>query len=816
MKKQIIFVLIFLSVFGIQLLKAQNVDNQIIKGIVMDEQNRPAAYATVILLQTKDSSAIKNTISDENGLYKFSNIPVGKYMVKASLTGKKMAYSLPFSVDGKQAEINVSRLILQETDKQLQGVTVTATKPLIEQKIDKMVVNVEGSIIAAGNNVLEVLQKIPGVVVDHDGNISLKGKNGVNVMIDGKETYLSADQLVNMLRSMNSEQLSKIEIMTNPSAKYDAAGTAGIINIKLKKNSNEGMNGSVNAGYAQGIHPHYNAGLNMNYKKGKVNLFGNFNSSDGKNSRTFNLTRKFYSDNNSMPSLIMQQSNPQTESDNYQSFKAGVDYSIDSNQTIGAMVDGAFESGTHLVSGPIHFYDENYHLDSSVVSHTTEKKPWHSLTYDLNYKWEIDSSGQELTANFDYSQFNSSMHQQLNTEFLNPDGNRLHEPQLRRGNLPSDIQIKSGKIDYTLPLKNNAKLEAGWKSSFVTSDNNVEYDNLLNNIWTNDTGATNHFIYKENINALYINLSKEFKKGWSLQAGLRGEQTVSKADQITIDSVVNRNYFQLFPSIFLRKKLNDNNSVGASYSRRIDRPDYSELNPFTYYIDQFTYGQGNPFLQPQFTNSFEINYTYKNIITTLSYSHTSNAITSIIKQNDTAHTAYETSANLANFNNLNLSFSVPIHITKWWNSNNYISIYQKNYDGIINNANFNNGRIAFSFNSENTFSLPWNMKAELSGYYNSKAQHQVWLSNPQYSIFAGLQKSIWNKKANIKLNVNDIFNTQSYIAVEKFQDIDMHLHNKWESRRISISFSYNFGNKNLKTRDHSGSGIDDEQNRISK
>ncbi|MDE1192415.1 MAG: TonB-dependent receptor [Arachidicoccus sp.] len=810
----------FILVIALCFLKksnSQQIENQLIKGGVKYETNQPAPFATVLLLMAKDSATYKSAISDEHGNYRFTNIISGKYKVQAIAVGKKSASTAPFILDENHANNTLPDLILKEQEKQLQGVTVSAQKLLIEQHIDKMTVNVEGSIIATGNNVLEVLQKIPGITVDQDGNISLKGKSGVTMMIDGKLTYLSADQLANLLRSMNSSQLSKIEIMTNPSAKYDAAGTAGIINIKLKKNSGEGMNGSANIGYSEGVHAQFNGGVNMNYKKGKTNFFGNFNSYEGKSGRSFNLTRKFYNEDNLIePSLIMHQYNPQINRNAYQSFKAGIDYNITNKHTIGVMVDGSFSTNKHTVTGPIHFLDKNYLLDSTAISHTQDKNPWHSLTYDLNYKWEIDSSGQEITANFDYSDFGSLMKQNLNTQFFFPDETDYQQPQLRRGRLPSDIHIKSGKIDYTLPLKGNTKLEAGWKSSFVTADNNVQYENFTDNNWKNDTGSTNHFIYKENINALYFNFSKEFKKGWSLQAGLRGEQTVSKANQITIDSLVKRNYFQLFPSIFLRKKLNDNNSIGASYSRRIDRPDYQDLNPFTYYIDQYTYSLGNSFLQPQFTNSFELNYTYKNIIATLNYSHTSDAITRIIRQNNETHIAYETSDNLAKLNNLSLSFSVPVQITKWWNSNNYLNIFRNSYNGIINNGIFNSSRFEYNFNSTNTFTLPCDMKAELSGWYNSKAQNSVWLTDPQYSISFGLQKNLWNKKANLKLNVNDIFNTQRFKAAEKFMDIDMHINNKWESRRIALTFTYNFGNINLKTRDHSNSGIQDEQNRINK
>lgn len=796
---------------------SQNIDNQSINGKVINEQNEPVTYATVILLNEKDSSVYKTTFADDKGSYKFQHIVSGKYVVKANSIGKEPQTTTPFNINGNTNSLEIPDIILKENAQQLKGVTVSAQKPLIEQKVDRMVVNVEGSIIATGNNVLEVLQKIPGVQVDQNDNISLKGKSGVLVMIDDKPTYLSADQLASMLRSMNSNQLSQIEVMTNPPAKYDAAGTAGIINIKLKKNANEGINGSINGGYSIGIHSQYNGGVNMNYKKGKVNVYANFNSYDGKNGRVFNLTRDFIDVTNGKPYLYMQQSNPNEHTYTYQGIKTGIDYDINDKQTLGFMFNGGYQTNKNIQAGPINFLDADRQQDSSVYSIAQNNQRWHSLTYELNYKWKIDTSGQELSAVADYSSFDSRTRQFLTTDFLDKTGAPNAPTQYQRGQLPSDISIKAVKIDYVLPLKGNAKFSAGLKSSFVTSDNNVVYDNSSDQInWVADISSNNHFIYKENINAAYLNFNKDFKKGWSLQAGLRGEQTISNADQVTSDSIVKRNYFQLFPTVFIRKNFNDNNSIGLSYSRRIDRPDYQDLNPFKYVIDQFTYGQGNSFLQPQFTNSFEINYTYKKYIATLNYSHTSDVISRVIVQDTVTHIGYETSENLSKQDNISLSFSIPLQVAKWWSSNNYLNIYYSKFIGIVNNAAYNLGNTSYNFNSQNTFNLPWNLKAELDGYYNAKALNTVWRSHPQYSVSAGLQKSLWDNKANIKLNVNDIFNTQSFTADLYYSDIQMHLHNKWESRKVALTFTYNFGNKNLKIHQHDDSGSSDEQNRISK
>lgn len=785
-------------------------------GRVVDQKLEPVAFATVTLRRAADSSLVKGTITDEKGGYRFP-VSAGNYILAASSVGLAAAYSQPAEArEGRST--TVPDIILRPNINQLSGVLVTAGKPFIEHQIDKTVVNVENSVVSTGNTALEVLEKLPGIMVDNDGNISLKGKTGITIMIDGKPTYLSQEQVINMLKSMSAAQLSQIEIITNPSAKYDAAGTAGIINIKLKKNSKEGMNGSASLGHSQGVHAKENGNINLNYKKGKINLFGNYNLSGGGQGHIFRLTRKFYSEKGGQtPVTTMSQVSPRQFSWIYNGFKAGMDYTIDSKNTVGIMVNAGFSNRKSHNGGPLNFYNSGGELDSVADAKGNTKDTWNSLTYNLNYRLAIDTAGQELTVNLDYSGFGSGSDQHYSTAYLDADGDQVRAPELRRGSLPSDIDIKSGKIDYTLPLKNKIKLETGVKSSLVTTNNNMFFEKEKGGTWQNDTGATNHFIYKENIHAAYINLNKEFKKGWGVQLGLRGEQTVSDANQITIDSIVKRNYFQLFPSIFVKKDVNKNNSLTASYSRRIDRPDYGNLNPFRYYIDDYTYGEGNPFLRPQLTNSFELTHSFKGVITTtISYSHTDDVMSNVIHQNDETHIAYETKDNLNTRDNMGISVSASVPVTRWWMSNSFANVFRNHYKGQLNGGTFNQGVTSFSFNSTNTFTLPWDMKAEISGYYNSRSIYSVWIGSPQYSVSAGIQKDLWDKKANLKLNINDIFNTQQYRGRLKYENIDMRLHNTWESRWVGLTFTYNFGNKDLKVNQHRNSGIEEEQNRINK
>src|SRR5690625_4900692 len=616
-----------------------------VSGKVEDEGGQAVGYATVTLLKAADSSLVKGLVTDSLGLFTFSNVTSGRYIVAASVVGMEEAYSAPVETGAGRSSKRVSPLVLKPNANRLKGVNVSASKPFITHEIDKTVVNVENSIVSAGNSAWEILQKSPGVTVDNSNNtIRLQGKTGVVIYVDGKPTYLSQEQLANMLKNMNAGSIKSIEIMTQPSAKYDAAGNAVIINIVTRKSKEFGFNGSVSAGYAQGKYGRENGGVNLNYRNGKLNFYGNYNYTHAKWWHDNRITRNFYDETGKNLSTRSEQYVYAVSPSGSHHFKAGMDYYLDDKNTIGLVMNGSVNSFSHDSHNTANFKAPDASLQSQSLTHNTSTGKWTNFTYDLNYRGHFDSTGKELNIDMAYSKFNNSRLAHYHTDNYYPDGTPLPDmenapnPIIRKGNLPSAIDIKTVKIDYTVPLKHKIKLSLGAKTSLVTSDNNVKYFrfNNDNKKWLYDS-ATNHFEYTENINAAYINLNKKFKKGWGLQLGLRGEQTISKGHQFTNDSIVKRNYLQLFPSVYVSKKLDKNNTLNASYSRRIDRPDYQDLNPFRYYIDPYTYNEGNPFLQPQLANSLKLAYSYKSLLTAaLSYSNTSDVISQVLKQDDSA------------------------------------------------------------------------------------------------------------------------------------------------------------------------------------
>lgn len=816
---------LFLSVLSVILINsllittvatAQDNPTGEISGNVSATDHQSGAYATVTLLKTKDSALVKGAITDDKGDYRFQLIPSGEYLIAVSAVGMIKTFSQPFSISATQQHVRLPQIILKPNQQTLEGVRVTAAKPFIQHKPGQTVVNVENSPVSAGNSVMEVLEKSPGILVDQDGNISLNGKNGVNVMINGQPTHLSASQLASMLKGMPAASVSQIELMTQPPAKYSAEGTAGLINIVLKKNTATGLNGSLTAGAGYGQYLKYNGGASLNYRNDRLSLYGNYNYDHRKNKFEMDITRQFMSNPKTIQTTLQQASIMKIDGDNHTA-QLGLDYNINKNQIIGFVANGSFNQGNFNSHSPVYFKNASGNTDSISTSDNHTGYNWNNAGANLHYTWNMGDKGRSLTANLDYNRFYQSMPQSIITEVTDGEGQSLHDPKQRKGKQPNNIDIYAAKLDYTHPLKKNAKLEAGIKSSYVHTDNNSIFEIMDHDQWINDPGNTNHFIYKENVNAAYINISKTFKKGWSSQIGLRGEQTRTRTEQVTTDSLNKNDYFELFPNVSLSKALNANNILSLSYSRRIDRPDYQSLNPFIYYVDEYTYRVGNPYLKPQFVNQIALSYVLKQRYSaTLSYSHTSDIMAQVIRQNDSTHTTFQTQGNISKLDNLTLNLGIPVNITKWWTTYNSIMVFYNLYNGIYNGYKLDKGYTSFMLNSQQSFILPHGWKAELSGMYRSGGIMGPAIASSMGMINAGIEKSLWNDKASVKLNVQDILQTMNMKGHIDFGNLHANTTFHTFHRAANLSFTWNFGNQKVKVHKYKNTGIQEEEQRIQK
>ncbi len=596
---------------------------QKVTGIAKDENGSPLVGTTVSLHRAVDSVVIKLAVSKENGGYAFSGISEGNYKVSASNVGYKTVFSAVFSVGA--SEVIVPELILSKLATALSNVTVTATKPMVEVKADRTILNVEGTINATGSNALELLRKSPGVSLDKDENISLAGKNGVQVYIDGRVTPLSGTDLAIYLRTLQSSQIEAIELITNPSAKYDAAGNAGIINIRLKKNKSFGTNGSVNAGWNIGTYAKYNGGGSLNYRNKKINIFSNYSFNDGPNQQSLNINRTV------LDSLFDQHGTIRMVG-NANNFKVGADYFLDKKNTLGIIVNGTLSDPTMTnYSHTVISNTTTNTVDRILIADNSSTLKRHNTNVNLNYSYN-DPRGTSLIVNADHGFYKMGNDQYQPNHYYDPSGQLLLGSTIYHMLSPAEININSIKADYERNFI-KGKLSFGAKSAFVKTDNNFQRYNVEGSNEELDKDRSNHFVYKENINAAYVNLNKPINKKWGAQVGLRLENTNATGNQVTTGEEFNRHYTQLFPTGYLQYQPNKKNTYVLNYGRRIRRPDYQSLNPFINFIDRYTYSRGNPNLKPQFSHNVELSHSYQSFLTTtLNYSRTTDIIQNVLEQ----------------------------------------------------------------------------------------------------------------------------------------------------------------------------------------
>jgi hypothetical protein len=807
-----ILFLFILQVFAVDVYAQESKSGITIRGKALENAKTPIVYASVSLLSLKDSTLIRGTLSDIDGSFIFNKVSKGTYIIAIESTGYRKSYSEIYKVDTNSNVLLLKDIYLKSDARQLDLVNISAKKALIERKNGNVTINVENSILAAGNSALEILSKAPGVSVDQEGNISLKGKRGVNVMIDNKLTYLSSTQLTELLRSTNGNSIKTIELIGNPSAKYDASGSGGIINIKLKKNTGFGTNGSVDLTGGHGRYHKLNTGINLNHRNKNLNIFGHYDYADSKDFENLSVIRSNKSGNEV---TYFNNYGGDVNSRKNHNYKAGIDYYFNDNNVLGMVVTGYNRKGHSVNHSTTLIGSKPAVVDSLIQASNPLASKYSNQTYNLNFKSVMDTLGQELNIDIDYSRFNSNNQTVYNNYYYNTNGDLLKAPVIFRTMTPTKVDIWVGKIDYTYAITPKLKLETGLKSSIVQTDNDFSFENFSTDSWNNDVLKSNRFIYNENINAAYFNLNQEFK-ATTVQLGLRAEQTVSKGNSLTVQKLIKRNFLDFFPNVNVSQQLSRNQELGIAYSRRIDRPEYESLNPFLSYADIYTFSRGNPYLNPQYANSFDLNYSYKKTLNiSVGYLHTKDVITSTLLTDTVNKTLILTDQNLASRTTYNFSANRPFMITKWWNTANDVTVYYSRFSSPnLMGMPFKNGKTTYSLNTVHTFQLSSSLSSELSFNYTSPQVFGTYIARPIYGTDFGFSKSFASKKANVKMAVSDIFNTNITMVSSAIANQNYQLAQKQESRVFRVTFTYNFGSSLIKAIRERSNGSDAEQGRV--
>jgi iron complex outermembrane recepter protein len=802
--------LFFLSLLlvGVTALQAQT-----ITGNVKDDQGTPLSGATVALVKAKDTAVVKLAVAGGNGAYSFNSIPQGNYRIMVSHVGHNQGLSAPF--EAGTGSVAAPSLTVAKSSGDLSAITVSVRKPMVEVRADKTILNVEGTINAAGSDALELLRKSPGVTVDKDENLSVNGKNGVQVYIDGRPSPLSGTDLANFLKSTQASQIESIEIITNPSARYEAAGNAGIINIRMKRNKAFGTNGSVNAGYAVGIFSRYNAGFNLNHRNKNLNVYGSYTYSKGPTNTNMNFYR-------TVLDTAFDQTGRMIFDNLSHNIRIGADYTLGKTSSIGALVSTSITdpSMTNRSRTPI-IYIPTGVVDRILVADNTSNMKRNNYTVNLNYNY-TGTDGKVLTLNADRGYYENNNDQYQPNFYYGADGISFLRSAIIEMIAPTTISINSGKIDYEQNFK-GGKLGLGGKVSFVNTDNDFRRFDVTNTGKTLDRDRSNRFKYDENINAVYANWNKAYK-GVMVQAGLRVENTIAKGvstgekkngtGYVSANSGFNRNYTNLFPSAAVTFNKNPMNQWSVSYSRRIDRPAYQNLNPFEMKLDEYSVMKGNINLQPQFTNSFEVTNIHKFRLTTkLGFSHISDLFTQIIDTTEGSKSVMM-SRNLASQDMISLNVSYPFQYKAY----SLFANVNANYS--MNRANFGNGRIidvnAFGATvyAQNSIRFAKTWTAELSGVYIAPTVFQGTFKSRGFGFLdLGLQKQIFGGNGTLKVSGSDLLGTFRIRATSDFAGQVTRVTIGPEMRQFKLNFNWRFGSTTVKAAKQRSTAAEEEAKR---
>ncbi|WP_264530601.1 outer membrane beta-barrel family protein [Flavobacterium sp. N502540] len=812
-----VFVFLGNSVYG-QSSKAANneiykqVSTASISGTIIDAENKePIIFATILLLNEEQEILVKSELSETKGEFNFKNLKNGSYKIKITHDDYKTFSTGIITIKSdNQKEVLPIELLKIAKKESLKEVVILKKKKLVETKIDRTILNVDALESNTGITALELLKKAPGTSISEQGVVSLNGKANATIFVDDRPTYLSGAQLESYLSGLSSDNIDKIEIMTNPPAKYEAAGNGGVINIKLKKSKKEGENGSVVLGLRQHKFTEYNAVFNLNKKKENYNIFLNGNVAYKKRFQDLYISRN-YTDTGS----YSKQENNNVGDAILTNLRFGADYNLSKNTVIGVSADGLIWNGNDIDNSLNYLYNRNQTTDSIVKTLGDADNKFVNSGINLNINHKLNEKS-DVSANLDYLLYDSFPYQQFRNSIIFPDPSKNYSDMLV-GGAASKVNIYSGKLDYSNQVTKKTNLQTGFKYSNIKTNNKSEYFDIVNDVSTPNLNQNNKFLYNEKITALYVSSNTTLNR-LSMQLGLRYENVKVVGDQLGNEikpkTKNTTKYDNLFPTLYLSYKLDSlaNNTVGINYGKRIDRPFYQDLNPVVIQVDKLTFYKGNPYLQPSITNSVEASFAHKSLLNlTLAYSKIDDQIMETIEIINNVY--YSMPGNIGNTQVTNLSLSSTFNITSWltFNGNAQLSYTDTK-------SNFFGGKLhTYGYNLRIDPVLQVKLKndynVELFGRYVGKAYVAQFTTDPYWFLDVTVSKKMSNR-SSIKLIGMDIFRT--YInkgQINNLVNATADYKTLWNTRQVRLSFTYNFGDK-MTTKERENNSIDNEKNRI--
>lgn len=760
----------------------------IVTGKVLNEDHKAQTNVSIYLMSAKANAVIKTTVTDEDGKYTFTLVPAGEFVVQASAVGFETARSNALQV--KTTAVQVEAITLKVMTNTISPLSVEARIPSLQQKDGKLILNVENSTLAVGNNALDIVQRAPGVSVDKDNNLQLMGQQGVKVTIDGRQTYMSGEQLASFLKSMDGSQIKSVEVGTSRNARDDAEGAVGSINIVLKKNKLEGFNGAFLASAGHGKDVRGNSSINLNYKRNNTTLFGNYAYTQDKRVTELSVLRNVYSPKGDR---IFDQTGELFDNTKSQNYKVGIEQRTSPRNVMLLQFSGGNSRERESNASTTNIGSQAVATDSILNTKSNTYSPFNRYSLNFNNEFKIDTVGTKLVLDLDWSAIRNDSKIDYNYRTMFPDSSLIYPDEIERTQMPVKIDIYVAKLDYERML-GKAKLELGAKYSQVRSDNNLQFDHWINEQWQEYEGRPNHFMYKEQISAAYADYSRAFGK-LSMKLGARGEYTVSDGNSLTLNNRVKRDYFNLFPSASFGYTFNENNILSLSYARKVSRPNYKHLNPFEYFIDKFTSQRGNAYLNPQYTDGITLNYTlHKMFNISLGTDITNDAMVESLGQDEETGKAWVTRENLGKTLTSYVNLNAPFRIGKVWTMNNNFTGIYMHFKGPIAGSVLDVGSFFLQARSNHNFRLSKTFSTELSVNYNSPFLYNVYKIHTRWGADIGASYNFKDQRSSLKLAATDIFKTQKNNLTTDYAEFNSTIKQYNDNRVIRLSYTYKFGN----------------------